>query len=191
MLKIDGEDVTPQAQVSETGVVYRPARLEEAVHVGEMSIADRAGNEAAKGKRYLIAVNATKEPVQAAFRITAAVESVREIPDGRMIELAGRGMFADTFADYGVHVYEIALRGGSRAESAATDPKEEADEALPQAKEMRTWTDASGRFRIEASLVRHADNMVQLRTPDGRVVRVPVDQFSSADREYLDAEPGN
>lgn len=48
VLKIDGEDVTRQAQVSETGIVYRPARLDEAVHVGEVSIADRAGNEAAK-----------------------------------------------------------------------------------------------------------------------------------------------
>lgn len=158
---------------------------------------DSAGNPAIhylmkthQGKRYLIAVNGTKETVQAAFRITAAIESIREIPDGRTIELTGRGMFADTFADYGVHVYEIALHGGSRGDSAATDLQEDADAVSPQVKEMRTWTDASGRFRIEASLVRHVDIMVQLRASDGRVVWVRVDQLSSADRDYLGVEPG-
>ena len=63
-----------------------------------------------EGKRYLITVNSAHQPVQAACRIAAPVESIREIPSNREVEVVRGGSFADTNSPLGVHVYEIALK---------------------------------------------------------------------------------
>jgi len=46
----------------------------------------------------------------------------------------------------------------------------------------RTWTDTTGKFKIEAELVRVADGKVELKKPDGTVVNVPLDKLSAADQ---------
>jgi hypothetical protein len=46
----------------------------------------------------------------------------------------------------------------------------------------RTWTDATGSFKVEAELVRVVDGKVELRKPDGTVIAVPLDRLSTADR---------
>ena len=49
----------------------------------------------------------------------------------------------------------------------------------------RTWTDASGQFKIEAEFVAMIDGAVQLRKPNGEIISVPVDKLSNPDREFL------
>lgn len=53
---------------------------------------------------------------------------------------------------------------------------------------LRTWTDASGRFTIEAAMVAFADGKVQLQRPDGSRLVVALDRLSDADRDYVVAE---
>lgn len=52
---------------------------------------------------------------------------------------------------------------------------------------FRTWTDSSGKFRVEASLVAVKDGTVQLKKKsDGSVISVPLSRLSQADRTFLD-----
>jgi hypothetical protein len=53
------------------------------------------------------------------------------------------------------------------------------------AAELRTWSDASGKFRIEAELVRLAEGKVELRRKDGQTVTVPLERLSKEDQEFL------
>lgn len=50
---------------------------------------------------------------------------------------------------------------------------------------VRTWSDATGKFRIEAELVKVADGKVELRRKDGQNVTVPLDKLSKDDQDYL------
>jgi|GEM_PF-6585984 len=47
----------------------------------------------------------------------------------------------------------------------------------------RTWSDASGKFKIEASFVSLAGGKVELKKTDGSTVAVPLDKLSSADQD--------
>ena len=49
----------------------------------------------------------------------------------------------------------------------------------------RTWSDASGRFNIEAKLVDHDDQNVRLLKADGKVVTVPLNVLSEDDQKHL------
>jgi uncharacterized protein involved in exopolysaccharide biosynthesis len=57
--------------------------------------------------------------------------------------------------------------------------------AGPSAAAPRTWTDATGRFSVEAVLVEVKDGKAMLRRADGHVIAVPVANLSEADRDYL------
>ncbi len=48
----------------------------------------------------------------------------------------------------------------------------------------RNWTDASGRFSIEAEMVGFQDGLVHLQRADGKVVKVPLEKLSPADQEF-------
>lgn len=50
----------------------------------------------------------------------------------------------------------------------------------------RLWTSAAG-TRMEAEYVKIADKVVHLKTPDGRLLEVPVNQLSLEDQQYLKA----
>lgn len=50
---------------------------------------------------------------------------------------------------------------------------------------MRTWTDRSGQFQIQASLVRADENTVVLKASSGEQLTVPLEVLSEADRRYL------
>ncbi|GEM_PF-2280094 len=52
--------------------------------------------------------------------------------------------------------------------------------------QVRSWLDASGKFVIQAELASFDGTSVQLKTPDGQVLTVPVERLSEADRQYLD-----
>src|SRR5687768_5590778 len=49
----------------------------------------------------------------------------------------------------------------------------------------REWTDASGKFKVEAELVAVRNGKAILEKPDGSVISVPVDKLSAADQEFL------
>jgi len=51
--------------------------------------------------------------------------------------------------------------------------------------EPRTWTDATGRFSVEAELVEHDADRVLLKKLDGEQVAVPLSKLSPADRRYV------
>lgn len=57
--------------------------------------------------------------------------------------------------------------------------------APAEAAETRTWSNNSGQFSIEASLLQRNDTHVQLGTADGRKIAVRIDQLSDGDRAYL------
>ncbi len=50
---------------------------------------------------------------------------------------------------------------------------------------LRTWTDSTGKFRVEAEFVELKDGKVQLRKQDGKVIDVPLERLSAADQEYI------
>lgn len=54
-----------------------------------------------------------------------------------------------------------------------------------QPAEARTWSDASGKFSIEAELVEVAGGQVVLRKADGAEIRLPLAKLSAADRKHL------
>jgi hypothetical protein len=52
-------------------------------------------------------------------------------------------------------------------------------------KEMRTWTDLTGKFSVEAVLIGVKKGKVALRKSDGSRVILPIDKLSAADREFV------
>ncbi|QDT11187.1 SHD1 domain-containing protein [Planctomycetes bacterium K23_9] len=53
------------------------------------------------------------------------------------------------------------------------------------AEPMRIWVDSSGRYSIEASLVRRDGQVVILRRKDGGESTMPIDRISKRDQDYL------
>ena len=154
---------------------------------------DRAGNPAIhflmkehEGKLYLITVNAAKEPVRAAFRVAAPLESVVEIPARREVTVSGRQMFGDSYKGFDVHVYEICLSRPPRRTGTGQHAKKPSGRAATGRRPAwRTWTDRSGRYNIEAVLEDFRDGEVHLRKRDGSLLEVPLERLSKADRQYV------
>lgn len=53
------------------------------------------------------------------------------------------------------------------------------------ADELRTWTDSTGKYKIEAEFVEILDGKVRLKDKDGKTVSLPLAKVSDADRAYL------
>ena len=49
----------------------------------------------------------------------------------------------------------------------------------------RTWTDSTGKYKIEAELVEVRDGTAYLKRADGKTVSVPLTKLSETDRNYL------
>ena len=56
------------------------------------------------------------------------------------------------------------------------------------ASKMRTWTDATGEFKIDATFVELDGDTVVLKTDDGEDLEIALDQLSAADRSYAKAQ---
>lgn len=50
---------------------------------------------------------------------------------------------------------------------------------------LRTWTDSTGQFRIEATLVKAHTDAVTLQKTDGRTIVVPLSRLSAADQAHV------
>jgi hypothetical protein len=64
------------------------------------------------------------------------------------------------------------------------------DVALPQTVQgatqtLRTWTDKSGNFRIEAMFLELKDDTVKLRRGDGVLLNVPLSKLCDADQQFV------
>jgi hypothetical protein len=46
----------------------------------------------------------------------------------------------------------------------------------------RTWTDATGQFKIEAEMISLKDDQVQLKRTDGKIVTLPLDKLAAGDQ---------
>ncbi|MBL9114236.1 MAG: PQQ-binding-like beta-propeller repeat protein [Verrucomicrobiaceae bacterium] len=51
--------------------------------------------------------------------------------------------------------------------------------------EVRTWTDSTGQFKIEAELVGIQGGQVTLKRPDGSIAKLPLARLSKADQDFL------
>jgi mono/diheme cytochrome c family protein len=52
----------------------------------------------------------------------------------------------------------------------------------------REWTDDTGKFRVEADLVAVRNGRVILEKPDGKILTIPLERLSAADREFLKSD---
>jgi YidC/Oxa1 family membrane protein insertase len=50
---------------------------------------------------------------------------------------------------------------------------------------LRTWTDGTGKYKVEAAFVEAQDGEIRLRMADGELTLVPLDRLSAADQEYV------
>jgi hypothetical protein len=55
--------------------------------------------------------------------------------------------------------------------------------------EQRNWSDASGKFSVDATFVSLAGQTVTLRKSDGSTIKVPRDRLGDADQDYLNQLP--
>jgi hypothetical protein len=69
--------------------------------------------------------------------------------------------------------------------------KASAPPAAADASEMRTWSDASGKFKLEASLVSVKGEMVTLKQKDGRLFQVSLKKLCKEDQEFIQTEKEN
>ncbi|NUQ64533.1 MAG: hypothetical protein HUU20_18870 [Pirellulales bacterium] len=67
------------------------------------------------------------------------------------------------------------------AETAKQDPEAVASSSAG----LRTWTDSTGRFQIEAQLVSDDGSTVTLKKQSGQLVTIPLEKLSSADRAFF------
>jgi hypothetical protein len=74
------------------------------------------------------------------------------------------------------------IRLQNAANATARTPPTAANTAL------RTWTDTSGKFRMEATFVSVTDGQVLLERPDGARIRLPLDKLSPADQQFINEQ---
>jgi outer membrane biosynthesis protein TonB len=53
---------------------------------------------------------------------------------------------------------------------------------------LRTWSDATGQYRLEARLVSVQDNLVRLCNAEGKFFRIAMQQLSPADQQFVRAQ---
>lgn len=56
---------------------------------------------------------------------------------------------------------------------------------LAEFAKFRTWSDASGKFQIEAQLTFASADEVQLTQANGKIVKIPVEKLSPSDQEFV------
>jgi hypothetical protein len=96
------------------------------------------------------------------------------LPDGRVM-VRGRGPAKRE------HTLER-----SKIQLAPDELEQPHQPAAPSTAEaLRTWTDQTGQFEIEAVFLAVTDGAVQLRRADGREINVPLEHLSDEDQQYV------
>lgn len=83
-------------------------------------------------------------------------------------------------------VADVARSTGNPATPA---PKEEARPEATVKPILRTWTNHTGDYKVEAEFLGQGDGKVRLRRKDGKEVAVPLDRLSKEDQEFLKSQP--
>jgi hypothetical protein len=68
---------------------------------------------------------------------------------------------------------------------AAKRAKEQLTGEGQSASAVRTWTDRSDKWSVEAELVSVADGMVTLKKADATTATVPIEKFSDEDQQFM------
>ncbi len=69
----------------------------------------------------------------------------------------------------------------------ATDPPVIEDDPFSSndSGKLRTWTDASGKYQVEAVLVSASDGVIRLKKSNGRYCRIVMDKLSLLDQAHV------
>jgi hypothetical protein len=83
-----------------------------------------------------------------------------------------------------------SINPGSPAAQAAAAKLEEltgkpAAEVVATEESERTWSDNTGKFKLQATLLSNTAGTVRLKKPDGKVISLPVAKLSKANQQYL------
>jgi hypothetical protein len=82
----------------------------------------------------------------------------------------------------------LALLGASTLLLGQTNAPNAAEQKL---NDSRTWTDASGKFKIEAKFVKQEGDQVVLQRADQKTVKLSFDKLSTADQEFIKKNSGD
>jgi SLA1 homology domain 1, SHD1 len=74
---------------------------------------------------------------------------------------------------------------GDRRKVANESPARENKPPSASASEIRTWTDTSGKYTVEAAFIKVKASVVTLRKRDGSEITIPFNTLSSKDRRWL------
>lgn len=104
--------------------------------------------------------------------------------------------FAANVADYesGAANFPVSgtmesATGLNRGGQSPTPPKSE--EVAAEVAKARTWSDTTGKFKIEARYINHDSTNVMLQRTDGKKVQVPLARLSAPDQAFLKNLDGN
>lgn len=65
------------------------------------------------------------------------------------------------------------------------EPKPEPEPPVVQNEKLRTWTDKSGEYSVEAEFISMAFGKVKLKKADGTIITMPLDRLSDDDRKWI------
>ena len=71
------------------------------------------------------------------------------------------------------------------AEPAANAPADDPFSSTEDINQLRTWTDATGKYKLDARFVEIIDGKVRLQMSDGRYFRIEMDKLCAADLDLV------
>jgi hypothetical protein len=113
------------------------------------------------------------------------------LPDGK-VKLGfltwGEAKHSDTVARRNIQLAPDELEQPARPRTAAAVTDATVSPAPATASgAARTWSDATGRFKVEAVFVSVGDGTVSIRrTSDNRVIAIPIAKLSAADQAFIE-----
>jgi hypothetical protein len=109
-----------------------------------------------------------------------------EVGDAVQFERAGQAFSGKVTAiRAGGKFVEVETVSGGRTRKLIVAATSVTPLAKPGGRALRTWSDSTGRFKIEASLESRTAFEVILLKRDGATIKVPLEKLSVADQEYL------
>ncbi len=123
-----------------------------------------------------------KDPETKSRWAKSANEKIAKIRDGSARDSFGapRG-FADFFG---------SGEGSSDSKGGSSTNSRKSHASIMAASATRTWTDRTGKFKVDAKLVEKTNNEVILESADGKRVTVPIDRLSETDQDFIETNVG-
>ncbi len=118
-----------------------------------------------------------QRPRQGSFWRTAKVKKL--LPDGS-VELAFL-----TWGKENAHDVVAVSRRNIQLAPPELDQPDKPASLQTATTNSRTWSDATGKFQVDASFINLVDGKVNLRRADGRTLSVPLDKLSAADQLFV------